>query len=264
MKNEWRGKWAVITGASAGIGKALATQLAAGGANLVLTARRLGRLEQLGKALREEHSIRAEVCQADLALPPAPQKIFDFCRGRDIAADILINNAGFGAYGEVGRVDLARLLDMVQVNCSAVVALTRLFLPAMVARRQGYVLILASTAAFQALPYSATYAATKGFDLLFAEGLAEEVKPYGVRVCCLCPGPTESEFREVAGQPERMWRWQETSQKVACVGLQGLAAGKSCVISGFANTLGVVAQRLAPRRFVTKAAAGLFRPKETH
>jgi hypothetical protein len=263
MKDEWRGKWAVVTGASAGIGKALAAQLAAGGANLVLTARRLDRLEQLAAALRAQHAIRAEVCQADLSLPAAPQAILDFCKERGIAADILVNNAGFGAYGEVGRADLARLLDMVQVNCSAVVALTRLFLPAMIEKRRGYVLIVASTAAFQAIPYTATYAATKGFDLLFAEALAEEVRPYGVRVCCLCPGPTESEFREVAGQPGRMWRWQETSEKVARLGLQGLAAGKSCVISGFANTLGVAAQRLAPRKFVTRAAARLFRPRET-
>lgn len=259
--NDWQGRWAVVTGATSGIGKALATQLAAYGADLVLTARRLERLEQLGATLQAQHGITAEVCRADLAKPGAPQEIFDFCRQKGIPADILINNAGFGAYGEVHGADLGRLLDMVQVNCSAVVALTRLFLPAMVERRRGDVLIVASTAAFQAVPYATTYAATKGFDLLFAEGLAEEMRPYGVRVCCLCPGPTQSEFREIAGQPGRVWRLQETAEKVARVGLAGLAAGKSCVVSGFTNNLGVMGQRLAPRRLVTRAAAGLFRPE---
>ena len=250
----------MVTGASSGIGKALATQLAAGGANLVLTARRFEQLEQLGAALRTQHGISAEVCRADLAKPDAPQEIFDFCRQKGIPADILINNAGFGAYGEVHGADLRRLLDMVQVNCGAVVALTRLFLPAMVERRRGYVLIVASTAAFQAVPYITTYAATKGFDLLFAEGLAEEMRSYGVRVCCLCPGPTESEFREVAGQPQRVWRLQETAEKVACVGLEALASGKSYVVSGATNYLGAHARRFLPRGLVTRIAGGLFRP----
>ena len=111
---------------------------------------------------------------------------------------MLINNAGFGAYGEFHKVEAQRLLDMVQVNVASVVHLTHLFLPAMVERRSGYVLIVASTAAFQPVPYISTYAATKGFDLLFAEGLAEEARRYGVRVCALCPGSTVSEFHEVA------------------------------------------------------------------
>ena len=112
---------------------------------------------------------------------------------------MLINSAGFGAYGEFRNVDAQRLLDMVAVNVSSVVHLTHLFLPAMVERRSGDVMIVASTAAFQPVPYISTYAATKGFDLLFAEGIAEEVRRYGVRVCALCPGATMSEFNEVAG-----------------------------------------------------------------
>lgn len=260
--NTWKAKWAVVTGASAGVGKALATELAAGGANLVLTARRVERLEQLAASLRAQHGIRAEVCRADLAKPQGPQEVFDFCRQKHIDADILINNAGFGRYGEFRGADLARLLDMVQVNCAAVVALTRLFLPAMVERRRGYVLIVASTAGFQAVPYLTTYGATKGFDLLFAEGLAEEMRPYGVRVCVLCPGSTESEFAQVAGQPERTVRVQETAEKVARTGLRALAAGKHCVISGMSNRLGMEVQRLLPRRLVTGMTAKMFRPKK--
>ena len=187
--------------------------------------------------------------------------IFSFTREKGIEIDLLINNAGFGQYGEFPSIEKQRLLDMVQVNCHAVVHLTRLYLPEMIARRRGDILILASTASFQAVPYISTYAATKAFDLLFAEGLAEEVKPYGIRVCALCPGSTESEFHVVAGQ-EKFQRRMETAEKVARTGLQALAAGKSYVISGFGNYLGAHSERLVPRHLVTKIAAGMFKPKK--
>jgi short-subunit dehydrogenase len=261
MTAEWRGKWALVTGASAGIGKALAEELAAGGTHLVLTARRRERLEELAQALGAKHKVKAEVCVADLAEASAPEKIFAFTKERGIDIELLINNAGFGGYGEFSAVPERLLLDMVQVNCSAVVHLTRLFLPAMIARKRGDVLILASTAAFQAVPYISTYSATKAFDLLFAEGLAEEMKPHGIRVCALCPGSTVSEFHEVAGHPDSTKRSQETAEKVARTGLKALAAGKSYVISGLGNYLGAHSQRLAPRRLVTKIAAGMFKPE---
>src|ERR1700675_34084 len=260
MITEWRGKWALITGASAGIGVALAKELAAGGANLFLTARRQERLEELSRELAAKHNIKTSIFAADLAEVSAPQKIYDFTRAQGISIELLVNNAGFGAYGELPSVEVRRLLDMVQVNCAAVVHLTRLFLPEMVARRSGDILILASTAAFQAVPYISTYAATKAFDLLFAEGLAEEMKPHGIRVCALCPGSTESEFHTVAGQ-EKFIKNAETAEKVARTGLQALAAGKSYVISGLGNYLGAHGERLVPRRFVTRVAAGMFKPK---
>lgn len=259
----WSGKWALVTGASAGIGKALAEELASGGTNLILTARRRERLEALAQQLSAQNKIRTEVVVADLAQPDAPQKMLEFAKEHAIEIDLLINNAGFGAYGAFHTVEPQRLVEMVQVNCSAVIHLTRLFLPAMVARHRGDILILASTASFQGVPYISTYAATKAFDLIFAEGLAEEVKPYGVRVCALCPGSTESEFAEVAGQAEvaAAKRHRESAQKVARVGLRALAAGKSYVISGFGNYLGAHSQRLVPRRLVTSVAARMFRPK---
>ena len=261
----WQGKWALVTGASAGIGKALADELATNGTNLILTARRKDRLDQLSQQFVAAHKIRSEVLAADLTDPTAPEKIFAFTQGKGIAVDLLINNAGFGAYGEITTVETHRLLDMVQVNCGAVVHLTRLYLPEMVQRRSGDVLIVASTASFQAVPYISTYAATKAFDLLFAEGLAEEMKPYGVRVCALCPGSTESEFHEVAGQVHLApaARRRETAEKVARTGLQALAAGKSYVISGTGNYLGAQTQRLVPRRFVTRVAAKMFRPRKS-
>jgi short-subunit dehydrogenase len=257
----WRGKWALVTGASSGIGWALAEQLAAKGANLVLTARRADRLKQLADDVTTRYGVETQIFAADLARPQAPGEIFRFVEQKRLPIELLINNAGFGAYGEFHKVEAQRLLDMVQVNVAAVVHLTHLFLPAMVDRRSGYVLIVASTAAFQPVPYISTYAATKGFDLLFAEGIAEEVRRYGVHVCALCPGSTASEFNEVAGQP-RIAGPQESNDKVARVGLEALAAGKPRVISGARNWLSVEAQRLAPRRLVTRVAARMFMPRQ--
>ena len=262
MSGPWAGKWALVTGASAGIGVALARELAGGGANLVLTARRRERLEKLARELAAAHKIRTEVFAADLAQQDAPQQIFTFTLAKEIDIELVVNNAGFGGYGEFATADMQRLLDMVQVNCSAVMHLTRMYLPQMLKRGRGDVLILASTASFQAVPFISTYAATKAFDLLFAEGLAEEVRPYGIRVCALCPGSTESEFHEVAGQAGLVaaMKNRETAEKVARVGLQALAAGKSYVISGMGNYLGAQSQRLVPRRFVTRIVAKMFRP----
>ena len=262
MGGPWAGKWAVVTGASAGIGVALARELAAGGTNLVLTARRRDRLEKLAQELSAANKVRVEIVAADLAQSGAPQEIRAFTQAKQIAVDLLINNAGFGAYGAFSTVELSRLLDMVTVNCSAVVHLTRLYLPEMLQRRHGDILIVASTASFQAVPYISTYAATKAFDLFLAEGLAEEVRPYGVRVCALCPGSTETEFQQVAGQSGIVaaMKNRETAEKVARVGLQALAAGKSYVISGTRNYLGAHSQRLVPRGLVTRIAAKMFRP----
>src|SRR5271169_6819935 len=214
MNSEWKGKWALVTGASAGIGVALAEELAAGGTHLVLTARRLDRLEEVASVLRQKHGIQTQVLAADLAKREAPQEIYDFTRQKGLRIDLLINNAGFGQYGELPQVETQRLLDMVEVNCTAVVHLTRLFLPEMVARRSGDILIVSSAAAFQAVPYISTYAATKAFDLLFAEGLAEEMRPHGIRVSALCPGSTESEFHVVAGQEQYTAKNPEPASKV--------------------------------------------------
>jgi uncharacterized protein len=257
----WQGKWALVTGASAGIGAALATELAAGGANLVLTARRKDRLVDLATKLAAQEGIRVEVCIADLEQESGPQEIFSFTHDRGIEIELLINNAGFGAFGEFVEMDESRLLGMVKVNVAAVVHLTHLFLPSMIARRSGDILILASVAAFQGVPFMATYSATKAFDLIFAEALAEEVVRHGIRVCALCPGTTESEFHDIARRGvEVRIRKGETAEKVAHVGLVALVEGKSSVISGAKNILGAEVQRLLPRRFVTRTVAKMYGP----
>ena len=256
----WCGKWALVTGASSGIGAALAEELAAGGAQLVLTARRARRLANFRTKLRTLHGVQIKVLAADLAQLNTAAEIFTFTQERGIAIELLVNNAGVGSYGEFPASDLERELGIIHVNCSALVQLTHLYLPGMVERRSGAILIVSSTAAYQGVPYMATYAASKGFDLLFAEALAREVERHGVRVCALCPGPTASEFQKVAGVPDDLPMGLEPADRVAREGLRALAAGEHSVISGFTNWLGVEVQRVVPRRLVTSTAEMLFRP----
>ncbi len=260
--NNWRGKWALVTGPSAGIGREIARQLAAAGAHLVLTARRRDRLQELAAEVRTRHGVRAEMLLADLATPQAPQAIFDFTREKGIDLELLVNNAGFGLHGEFHRQPYARFAEMVQVNVTAVQHLTHLFLPQMIERGRGDILIVSSVAGFQAVPYLATYAATKAFELQWAEALAEEVRRYGVRVCVLCPGTTTTEFQQVAGSPPNALRLPETAEKVARVGLRAMASGKRVAISGGRNWVTVQALRVLPRATIAKLAASLFKKEE--
>lgn len=260
LKKVFEGKWALVTGASAGIGEALAIELAAAGAHLILTARRADRLETLARRLGSEHKIQTQVIPADLGDPAAPQQLFDATEGRGMPVDILINNAGFGYYGEFVTGDPAWQRTMVDVNCAAVVELTRLFLPRMIERKHGDIMIVASTAAYQPVAYMATYAATKAFDRMLAEALAEETKRFGIRVSALCPGPTESEFGEVAGSRSGESRKSQSAAEVARIGLEGMVKGKPWVIPYAGGRASVFMQRFAPRRMVTGAAEKMFRP----
>jgi uncharacterized protein len=260
LRNAFQGKWALVTGASAGIGEALAVELAAAGANLVLTARRVDRLKALAARLAKEYKIQTQVIPADLAAPAAPKQLFDATEGRGTPVDILINNAGFGYYGEFINGDPAWQRTMVDVNCAAVVELTRLFLPRMIERRRGDIMIVASTAAYQPVAYMATYAATKAFDRMLAEALAEETARYGIRVSALCPGPTESEFGEVAGARTGESRKFQSAQEVARLGLEGMVQGKHWLIPYAGGRIQVFLQRFVPRRTVTGAAEKMFRP----
>jgi short-subunit dehydrogenase len=258
VNKRWRGEWALVTGASSGIGKAIAEELAAGGTNLVLVARRKSRLLELQRQLG---NVDVKILAADLEARGASQDIYNFVGAAGVNISVLINNAGFGDYGEFRDLNLDRQLAMVEVNCAAVVALTRLFLPAMIERRTGAILVVASTASFQAVPYQTTYAATKAFDLIFAEGLAEEVKQFGVRVCALCPGQTRTEFHELAHEPIPGAMSVHSPREVARIGLAALAQGKHAVVCGVSNLLGMEFQRILPRRMVTAISERLFRPK---
>jgi uncharacterized protein len=261
VRKAWQGKWALVTGASAGIGQAIAVELAEAGANLILTARRRERLDALAQNLHSMHSVQTQVIVADLTRPQVPRQIYDATEAAGITVDLLVNNAGFGEYGEFIHSRLENQLDMVQVNCTAVVHLTQLYLSAMTARRSGDVMIVASTASYQPVPYLATYAATKVFDRFLAEALAEEVRRYGVRVSALCPGPTESEFGQVAGTRPGENRKHQAAKEVAVLGLEGLARGKRWVVPNSTGRFQVFAQRFVPRTVVTGAAERMFRPE---
>jgi len=257
---EFHGKWALVTGASAGIGAALARELAAHGAKLILTARRKDRLEALAAELADKGA-EVRIVVADLNDPAAPQQIYDATEGAGIPVDILINNAGLGQYGTFHTSQPEQEFSMVRVNCEAVVRLSRLFVPRMVERRRGWVLFLASTASFQPLPYLATYAATKVFDRFFALGLAAEVAQYGINVTALCPGTTESEFFEVARASIFRNRNLQSAPEVARLGLAALARGQRTIIPKPSGRFTALLVRFLPANLITHFVEKGARPK---
>jgi short-subunit dehydrogenase len=259
---DFNGKWALVTGASAGIGAALARELAGHGAKLILTARRKDRLEALAAELTAKGT-EVRIVAADLNDPAAPQQIYDATEGAGLTVDILINNAGLGQYGAFYESPAEQELSQVRVNCEAVVRLTRLFVPRMVERRRGWVLIVASTASFQPLPYLTTYAATKAFDRFFALGLAEEVARFGVKVAALCPGPTESEFFQVARTKSFMPGSRQPAPDVARLAVAALARGQRTIIPYFGGRFNALLVRFLPVGLITHFVEKAARP-ETH
>ena len=254
---DFNGKWALVTGASAGIGTALARELAGKGAKLILTARRKDRLEALAAELAAKGT-EVRIVVADLNDPAAPEQIFAATEGAGLIVDILVNNAGLGQFGAFYQSPIEQELSQVRVNCEAVVRLTRLFVPAMVERRRGWVLVVASVASFQPVPYISTYAATKAFDHFFALGLAAEVARYGVKVTALCPGSTESEFFDVARGSALRGRHVQPANEVAQLGVAALARGQRTIIPNFFGKFTAFLVRFLPvgliTHFVEKAA----------
>lgn len=257
---EFNGKWALVTGASAGIGIALARELAAHGAKLILTARRRERMETLAAELAARGT-EVRIVIADLNDPAGPQQIFDATAGAGLAVDILINNAGLGQFGAFASSPVEQELSQVRVNCEAMVRLTRLFVPHMVERRRGWIMILASTASFQPLPYLNTYAATKAFDRFFALGLAAEVASAGVKVTALCPGPTESEFFDVARSGDFLRGGRQSAEEVARLGVAALARGKRVIVPYLAGAFTAFLVRFLPVGLITYMVEKKARPK---
>lgn len=257
-------KTALITGASSGIGAAFARALAKDGYDVILVARRADRLLALADELKGTRAMRAEVLPADLAVPGAAQKVFEQVQALGLQVDLLINNAGLGTHGPFVESTLEADQKMIDLNISALTSLTRVFLPGMVERRFGGVLNVASTAAFQSIPYFAVYAATKAFVLSFSEALAEEVSGHGVKVSCLCPGPTQSEFADHAEfKTDLVSRVPMMSaEDVVRDGLDALRAGRPVQVAGLMNAMQAFAPRFAPRSVVTKISGLLFRPNK--
>src|SRR6266576_5613989 len=249
----------LITGASSGIGEVFARKLAARGRNVLLVARSEGKLITLCNELGRSNSIRAQHIALDLSLPESPARLFEEAEKRGLSIDLLVNNAGFGSFGDFSKADLARELNMIDLNIKALVELTYRFLKPMRERKQGAIINVASTAGFQPVPYMAVYAATKAFVLNFSEALWEENRSHGVHVMALCPGVTETNFFEAAHGQKPPARSSQTPEEVVDVALRGLARGKSSVISGWMNLFMVESERLVPRSLVTRLAGRMMR-----
>jgi short-subunit dehydrogenase len=253
---------ALITGASSGIGMELARQLAKRGHGVTLVARRKQKLDELATELRASHGIRAEVLCHDLGDATERDELAAGLEQRGLAVETLVNNAGFGSGAPFVKLERERELQMLRLNCEAVVDLCGRYAPSMVGRRSGAILNVASTAAFQPLPGQATYAASKALVLSFSEALHQELGRSGVTVTALCPGPVRTEFVSVAGieavdsaTPDFLWA---SAERVAEAGVNGLASGERVVIPGAINELGAVVGRYTPRWLFLRAAARFY------
>lgn len=250
---------ALVTGASAGIGRALATILAREGHDLVLVARREPELTELAAELKEKYAADSRVITADLAKARAAQGVLKEL-GPDAQIDVLVNNAGFGGHGAFTERSRDDDLKMIAVNITALTDLTRQVLPGMVERRRGRILNVASTAAFQPGPFMAVYYASKAYVLSFSQAIAEEVHGTGVTVTTLCPGVTETEFQRVAGVddiPLTKGPLSMSAESVAETAYKGMVKGKLLVIPGVHNKIGAQSTRLAPRRVLLKVVRRL-------
>jgi len=252
-------RWAVITGASSGIGAELARLFAARGYPLVMTARRHERLETLAEEIQGVHDIPVEVMALDLEDREAPLDLAEMIRERGIQVHTLVNNAGFGLRGSFATMPYERQVAMIDLNVTALTALCRLMLPGMLERGRGGILNVASTAAFQAGPNMAVYYATKAYVLSLSEALHEEAKPRGVTVTALCPGPTESEFSATADleNSKRFSQGTMSAAEVARIGIDGYEAGRDIVIAGASNRLGAFGAKLLPRSLIRKIAGSI-------
>ena len=247
-------KVALVTGASAGLGVEFARQLSKRGRRLVIAARRKDRLDELAKELGNARSVAI-----DLSKPNAAAKLLADIEANGETVDLLVNNAGFGLIGRFAELDAKRERKMIDLNVGTLADLCRAVAPGMIERKSGAILNVASTAAFQPGPKMAVYFATKAFVLSLTEALHEELKQYGVHVTCLCPGPTRTEFGEVAGFGGNglFDRVAMESSGVVKAGLDGLDKNKAVVIPGIVNKVGAFSGRFAPRSVVRKIAGSI-------
>jgi uncharacterized protein len=251
---------ALVTGASAGIGKELAQLFATDGHDVVLVARSVKKLEELASEIEQAHRVKAHVIGADLGDPAAPSIVAEQARGRGLTIDFLVNNAGFGSNGAFLDLELKRELEMIDVNIRSLVELTHHFARPMRDRGFGRVMNIASTAGFQPGPYMATYYATKAFVVSFSEALAFELESSGVSVTCYCPGATATEFASTAGNDKsRLFQRNGVAdaKSVAADAYRAMMKGQILSIHGALNWIGMQSVRFSPRALVRSIAASL-------
>ncbi len=255
-------RWAIVTGASSGIGAEFARELAARGMHLVLTARRKERLLELSEELRRRHATRCEIIPADLADPSGPRRLWEEVRDRGIDVHMLVNNAGFTHVGEIDDAPIERILELVRVNIAAVTELTYLALPGMLQRGGGAVFNISSLVGFQPVAYMAAYSASKAFILHFSESLWAEARERGVHVMAICPGTTRTELFDIAGVPG--WLQQRRSQspeQVVKAALRAFRKRRPVCIPGARNWVITLVGRFLSRRRVVLESMKYFRPQ---
>lgn len=250
---------ALVTGASAGIGESFARALAERGMDVILVARRAERLEALAGELRARCSVRAEPIAEDLTHANAASRLRAAVSERGLSVGLLVNNAGFGQFGPFVDEDPEQAVRMVDLNCRAPVALTHAFLPEMLARGRGGIVFVASTAAYQPVPWYAVYAATKAFDLMLAEALWVELRDRGIDVLAISPGYTRTEFHAVAGVQNLASPSEMGPDEVVGDALRALGK-KPSVVAGFMNKLSAVGAKLGPRALVARTAGRINHP----
>lgn len=255
-------KVTLITGASSGIGEAFARQLAGDGHDLVLVARNGKKLHELCDELMLRHKITAHYVVVDLSEFGADRTLLEETARHNFEVEWLINNAGIGSAGDFAELDLDREIRMIELNISALVALTHTYLQQMRERRSGTIINVSSAAGFQPIPFMATYAATKAFVTSFSEAIGEENRPFGVRVLALCPGSTKTNFFAASNidRPIQM-KGQQTAEQVVHTALKALQAGKTRSVSGLVNYLGTIAGSHLPSSLTTRLMAKALRPR---
>ncbi|MGW7823614.1 SDR family NAD(P)-dependent oxidoreductase [Streptomyces puniciscabiei] len=262
MSGYFDGQRALVTGASSGIGRAFATQIAAGGGDLVLVARRQAALEDVAAELRTRFGVAVDVIAADLSLHGAAGGLVSALDQRGLGVDILVNNAGLGVHGDIAEAELTSVSRQIGVNVTALTELTTLLLPGMVARQRGTIVNVASTAAFQPVPHMAVYAATKAYVLSFTRALWSETRDTGVRVLAVCPGATDTAFFDIAGEDASVGS-RRSPEQVVDTTLRALRSNRPEVVDGIANTLlARVASRIPTRLAITLAERSV-RPDPT-
>ncbi|MDO3626788.1 SDR family oxidoreductase [Mucilaginibacter sp. BT774] len=254
-------KYALITGASSGIGRSFALQLAQEGYHVMLTARSGPNLKDLAEYIRSNYKVGTNILALDLSKVNAAARIKQWCEELDIAPSILINNAGFGLWGDFPELDLEEQVNMHRLNTEALIRLTHTMLPLLAKNEKSYILNVSSTAAYQAVPTLSIYAASKAFVLSFSRALCYELKQTGISVSCLCPGPTDTGFAKRAGLDalaDLAEKFNMSPDDVAAAGLKGLFKGKAEIVPGALNKISATVVRHAPKKIIERLAAGLY------
>jgi len=259
MKN-----FALVTGASKGIGKAIAVELAMRGCNLLLTSRSKNLLDELAEKLRSDFKVDVHAFACDLSDTSAPGRLLEFCIANNLPVNILVNNAGYGLWGKFDDLTMELQLNMLRLNNENLVHITHLFIPLLKKNKPSFILNVSSTSAYQAVPTMAVYAAGKIFVLNFSRALRHELKPDGISVCCLVPGTTSTEFMDRAGQQPLKKRAEKvamTPEAVAAIAMKGLFNRKAEIIPGFINWISAKVVPHLPKSLVEGIAASVYRVK---